>query len=97
MGFGFKSMRTVHRCAPPFIDCGFSNISCYAAWTPPPPVGHQVIVVWCNCCGHKANVAPELWHRTTKRHFRMCGSRDYTHRIIWVRGPRPDNLVPFAK
>ena len=63
----------------------------------PPAVGYQVIAVWCNCCGHKANVAPDLWHRTTKRHCRMCGSRDYTHRIIWIGGPKPDNVVPFAK
>lgn len=63
----------------------------------PPANGHQVIVVWCNRCGHEGKVAPELWNRAKRRHCRMCGSREYSHRIVWLGGARPDNVVPFSR
>ena len=59
--------------------------------------GHQVIAAWCNRCGHEAKVAPDLWGRAKKRHCRMCGSRDYSYRIVWFGAARPDNVVPLHK
>ena len=59
--------------------------------------GHQVIAVWCNRCGHQAKVSPELWTRAKRRHCRMCGSRDYSHRWVWVGSTPPDNVVPISR
>ena len=63
----------------------------------PSPVGHQVIVACCNACGHTAKVAPDLWRRARRRHCRICGSRNYAHRIIWIGGTPPDNVVVFGR
>lgn len=62
-----------------------------------PPNGHQVIAVWCNKCGHQAKVSPELWARAKRRHCRMCGSRDYSHRWIWIGDTPPDNVVSISR
>lgn len=58
--------------------------------------GHEVVYVWCNRCGHRAYVAPELWRRSRKRHCRECGSLDYEQRIIWHQGLSPDNVVVIS-
>ena len=61
------------------------------------PTGHQVVVASCNACGHTAKVATDLWHRSKRRHCRVCGSRSYSHHIIWIGGTLPDNVIPFTR
>ena len=64
---------------------------------PPPAHGHLVIFVWCNKCGHQAKVSPDLWARAKRRHCRMCGSRDYSHRWVWIGDTLPDNVISITR
>jgi hypothetical protein len=57
--------------------------------------GYQILVAWCDACGHSGHVNPK--RATPGRRFRCrkCRSRRCHVRLIWHQGLPPDNVIPL--
>jgi hypothetical protein len=59
--------------------------------------GYQVLVVWCDACGHCGHVDPKRATPGKRFRCRKCGSRRCHVRLIWHEGEPPNNVIPLTR